>query len=66
MLDLGSVRQQLGSIGEMLRNRGAELDLGPFREIDGERRKVIHSTEQMKAEPSAQVRATTRASELRR
>jgi seryl-tRNA synthetase len=50
MLDLGYVRQHLDDIEKMLQNRGVELDLGPFREIDGERRKIIHLTEQMKAE----------------
>jgi seryl-tRNA synthetase len=50
MLDLGYVRQHLDEIEKMLANRGMELDLAPFREIDGERRKIIHSTEQMKAE----------------
>ena len=50
MLDLGYVRQHLDDIEKMLANRGVELDLAPFREIDGERRKIIHATEQMKAE----------------
>ncbi len=50
MLDLGYVRQHLEDIEKMLQNRGVALDLGLFREIDGERRKIIHSTEQMKAE----------------
>jgi len=53
MLGLGYVRQRLGSIGEMLRSRGVGLDLGPFGEIDGERRKVVRSAEQMEAEPPA-------------
>lgn len=50
MLDLGYVRQHLDDIEKMLQNRGVALDLGLFREIDDERRKIIHSTEQMKAE----------------
>jgi seryl-tRNA synthetase len=50
MLDLGYVRQHLDDIEKMLQNRGVALDLGPFREIDGERRKIIHATEQMKAD----------------
>jgi len=50
MLDLGYVRQHLDEIEKMLANRGNALDLGPFREIDGERRKLIHATEQKKAE----------------
>jgi seryl-tRNA synthetase len=50
MLDLGYVRQHFEEIEKMLRNRGAKLDLAPFREIDGERRKIITSTERLKAE----------------
>jgi seryl-tRNA synthetase len=50
MLDLGYVREHLDVIEKMARDRGVALDLAPFREIDGERRKIIHATEQMKAE----------------
>jgi seryl-tRNA synthetase len=50
MLDLGCGRQHVDGIERMLQNRGVALDLEPFREIDGERRKIIHATEQMKAE----------------
>jgi seryl-tRNA synthetase len=50
MLDLGYVRQHFEEIEKMLQNRGAKLDLAPFREIDGERRKIITSTERLKAE----------------
>jgi seryl-tRNA synthetase len=50
MLDLGYVREHLDVIEKMARDRGIALDLAPFREIDAERRKIIHSTEQMKAE----------------
>ncbi len=60
MLDLGYVRRHLDDIRKMLQNRGVALDVGPFREIDGERRKIIHATEQMKAERSKA------ATELRR
>lgn len=50
MLDLGYVREHLDAIEKMARDRGVTLDLAPFREIDTERRKLIHSTEQKKAE----------------
>jgi seryl-tRNA synthetase len=50
MLDLGYVREHLDAIEKMARDRGITLDLAPFREIDTERRKIIHSTEQKKAE----------------
>jgi seryl-tRNA synthetase len=50
MLDLGYVRAHLDEIEEMGRRRGIALDMGPFREIDGERRKIITATEKLKAE----------------
>ena len=50
MLDLGFVREHMDVIEKMARDRGITLDLGPFREIDTERRKLITATEQMKAE----------------
>ena len=50
MHDLGFVRDNIDVIEKMVRDRGITLDLGPFREIDSERRKVITSTERMKAE----------------
>ncbi len=34
----------------MARDRGVTLDLAPFRELDAERRKIITSTERMKAD----------------
>ncbi len=37
-------------IEKMARDRGIKLDLGPFVEVDTERRKLITATEQMKAE----------------
>ena len=49
MLDLGYVREHLDLIEKVVRDRGITLDLAPFREIDGERRKIIRATEQMKA-----------------
>jgi seryl-tRNA synthetase len=50
MLDLGYVREHLDAIEKMARDRGVTLDLAPFREIDGERRQLIRSTELVKAE----------------
>jgi seryl-tRNA synthetase len=50
MLDLGYVREHLDAIEKMARDRGIVFDLGPFREIDTERRRLITSAEQLKAE----------------
>ncbi len=50
MLDLGFVREHMDVIEKMARDRGLKLDLGPFVEVDTERRKLITVTEQMKAE----------------
>jgi seryl-tRNA synthetase len=50
MHDLGFVRDHLDAIENMARDRGIALDLAPFTEIDTERRKIITSTERMKAE----------------
>ncbi len=50
MLDLGYVREHLDVIEKMARDRGMTLDLGPFTEIDTERRRVIAATEKLKAE----------------
>src|SRR6185437_13425728 len=50
MLDLGFVREHMDAIEKMARDRGITLDLGPFVEVDTERRKLITATEQMKAE----------------
>jgi seryl-tRNA synthetase len=50
MHDLGFVREHLDVIEKMARDRGITLDLEPFRTLDGERRKIITSTERLKAE----------------
>jgi seryl-tRNA synthetase len=50
MLDLGYVREHLDVIEKMARDRGATLDLAPFRSIDTDRRMVITSAERLKAE----------------
>ncbi len=50
MHDLGFVREHMDAIEKMARDRGIALDLEPFRELDAERRKIITSTEKLKAE----------------
>ncbi len=50
MLDLGYVREHLDVIEKMARERGATLDLAPFRQLDTNRRMVITSAERLKAE----------------
>ena len=50
MHDLGFVREHMDVIEKMARDRGVALDLAPFRELDAERRKIITSTERMKAD----------------
>jgi seryl-tRNA synthetase len=50
MHDLGFVREHLDLIEKMARDRGITLDLEPFKELDADRRKIITSTERMKAE----------------
>jgi len=50
MLDLGYVREHLDVIEKMARDRGATLDLAPFRSLDTDRRMVITSAERLKAE----------------
>jgi len=50
MLELGFVREHPEAIEKMARDRGIALDLAPFREIDGERRKIITAAERMKAD----------------
>lgn len=50
MHDLGYFREHLEVFEQMARNRGVSLDLEGFRALDGERRKVIHAVEQLKAQ----------------
>lgn len=50
MIDLGYFREHLEEIEQMLRNRGAKLDLNEFRAIDADRRQRITATERLKAE----------------
>ena len=50
MLDLGYVREHLDVIEKMARDRGAKLDLEPFRALDTERRQLITQNERLKAE----------------
>jgi len=50
MHDLGYFRDHLDVFEQMARHRGGSLDLDGFRALDGERRKVIHAVEQLKAQ----------------
>ena len=50
MLDLSFLRNHLGDVAQMAKNRNATIDLDQFRKIDTERRQIITSTERMKAE----------------
>src|SRR5947209_10422435 len=52
MLDLAFVRENLGTVEEMLRRRGQDPAqvLGDFRAIDERRRQLIHQAETLKAE----------------
>jgi seryl-tRNA synthetase len=50
MLDLSYFRGHLDEIERMAKNRHTVIDVARFREIDGERRQIITSTERMKAE----------------
>jgi seryl-tRNA synthetase len=50
MHDLGFVREHMDLIEKMAGDHGITLDLDPFKELDAERRKIITSTERMKAE----------------
>jgi len=50
MHDLGYFREHLDVFEAMAQQRGVSLDLEGFRALDGERRKVIHAVEQLKAQ----------------
>ena len=50
MLDLSYFRGHLDEIERMAKNRHTVIDIARFREIDGERRQIITSTERLKAE----------------
>ena len=50
MLELGFVRENVELIERMSRERAKPVDMGEFRALDAERRKVITSTERLKAE----------------
>ena len=49
MHDLSYFREHLDLFAEMAKNRGLNLDLEAFRELDKERRELITATEQLKA-----------------
>ena len=68
MHDLGFVREHPEAVEKMARDRGITLDLAPFRELDAERRKMITSTERMKADrnkASEEIARTEKAGEAR-
>jgi seryl-tRNA synthetase len=50
MHDLNYFREHLDVFAEMAKKRGATLDLDAFRTLDKERRELITSTEQLKAQ----------------
>jgi seryl-tRNA synthetase len=50
MHDLSYFREHLDVFAEMAKKRGAALDLDAFRTLDRERRELITSTEQLKAQ----------------
>lgn len=50
MHDLSYVREHLDAFAEMAKKRGATLDLDAFRTLDKERRELITTTEQLKAQ----------------
>jgi seryl-tRNA synthetase len=50
MHDLSYFREHLDVFAEMAKKRGAALDLDAFRTVDKERRELITSTEQLKAQ----------------
>src|SRR3984893_5563423 len=50
MHDLSYFREHLDVFAEMAKKRGAALDLDAFRALDKQRRELITSTEQLKAQ----------------
>ena len=50
MHDLNYFRDHLDVFAEMAKKRSLTLDLDAFRELDRERRELITSTEQLKAQ----------------
>src|SRR5205807_4725887 len=50
MHDLNYFRDHLEVFAEMVKKRGAVLDLDAFRKLDKERRELITATEQLKAQ----------------
>ncbi len=48
MLDLGFIRTNMEKIKEMLKNRGYELDMSKFEELDYKRRKLITEVESLR------------------
>jgi len=48
MLDLKFARENVDLVAEMLRNRGVDLDLGDFRNLEVKRREIIREVETLK------------------
>jgi seryl-tRNA synthetase len=48
MLDLKFIRSNFDSVQEMLKNRGYELDISAFEEVDKERREVLAKLEELR------------------
>lgn len=49
MLDIRYIRENLELVESRLKTRGAGVDLGRFRELDGKRRELLQQTETLKA-----------------
>ena len=48
MLDLKFIRDNIEFLGEMLKNRNANVDLNEFVQLDGERREILTEVESLK------------------
>ena len=48
MLDLGYLRDNLDTVETAMRNRGMDVPLGRFRELDESRRQLLVEVEQLK------------------
>jgi seryl-tRNA synthetase len=57
MLDPKYIREQADVLKEALAKRGAKIDLGPIGALDGERRKLMHQTDELRAEQNRATQA---------
>lgn len=71
MLDLKFIRDNIEFLGEMLKNRNANVDLNEFVQLDGERREILTEVESLKnkrnvesAEVARRKKAGEEASEI--